>query len=186
MVAFAFACEHQVIPNRDQILPTFEIEEGFDLDLVAAEPLLSDPVDMEIDEFGRVYIVEMHGYPLDVGGSGIIRQLKDIDKDGRFDQSSVFADGLILPTGIMRWKNGFVITDAPDILYLEDTDNDDKADIKEVILTGFALSNPQHNVNNPIYGIDNWIYLSKFRIVLYKYFVQFKSSICYLQHSLTF
>ena len=62
--------------------------------------------------------------------------------------------------GIMRWKKGVLVTDAPDILYFEDTDGDGKADVRRVVLTGFAFSNPQHTVNNPVYGLDNWIYLA--------------------------
>ena len=65
-----------------------------------------------------------------------------------------------MPTGIMRWKKGVLVTDAPDVLYFEDTDGDGKADIRKVVLTGFAFTNPQHTVNNPVYGLDNWIDLA--------------------------
>ncbi|MFD2202003.1 PVC-type heme-binding CxxCH protein [Shivajiella indica] len=145
--------------SLENALSTFELEEGFQIELIAGEPLIADPVDMEIDEFGRMYVVEMHGYPLDLSGSGKIRLLSDSDGDGIMDKSIVFAEGLMLPTGIMRWKNGILVTDPPNVLYLEDTDGDGKADNKEIILTGFALSNPQHNVNSPRLGLDNWIYL---------------------------
>lgn len=141
-------------------LDQFTIQEGFSIELFAAEPLVKDPVDMEIDEDGRLFVVEMPGYPLDLGRSGKIKQLLDTDNDGYPDKSIVFADSLLLPTGIMRWKKGFIVTDTPDVLYLEDSDGDGKADIREVLLTGFALSNPQHNLNNPSYGLDNWIYLA--------------------------
>jgi putative membrane-bound dehydrogenase-like protein len=140
-------------------LLTFELEEGFQIELIAGEPLISDPVDMEIDEYGRMYVVEMHGYPLDKSGSGRIKLLSDTDGDGVMDQSVVFADSLILPTGIMRWKKGVLVTDPPHVYYLEDSNGDGKADKREILLTGFAVSNPQHNVNSPRLGIDNWIYL---------------------------
>ena len=139
---------------------TFELEPGFKIELVAAEPLIADPVDMEIDEYGRLYVVEMHGYPLDKSGSGKIKLLSDSDGDGKMDKSTVFADSLVLPNGVMRWKKGILVTDAPDVLYFEDTDGDGKADIKETVLTGFSLSNPHINVNNPMYGIDNWVHLA--------------------------
>lgn len=145
--------------SAEEALSTFELEPGFKVELVAAEPLISDPVDMEIDEYGRMYVVEMHGYPLDVTNTGRIKLLSDVDGDGKMDKSTIFADSLIMPTGVMRWKEGIIVTDAPDVLYLEDTDGDGKADIREVMLTGFALSNPQHNFNNPLFGLDNWIYL---------------------------
>ncbi len=144
----------------EDALATFEIEDGFRIELVVAEPLVMDPVAMDIDENGRIYVVEMPGYPLDKGGTGRVKLLKDTDEDGQPDAAALFADGLTLPTGIMRWKNGVLVTDPPDVLYLEDTDGDDVADVRQVVLTGFALSNPQHNANKPLYGLDNWIYIA--------------------------
>ena len=156
-------CQEKEVVDRERsleyALETFELEEGFQIELIAGEPLISDPVDMEIDEFGRLYVVEMHGYPLDLSGSGKIKLLSDTDGDGIMDKSVVFAEGLMLPTGILRWKKGVLVTDPPNVYYLEDSDGDGKADIKDIVLTGFALSNPQHNVNSPRLGLDNWIYL---------------------------
>ncbi|MBO9573276.1 MAG: dehydrogenase, partial [Chitinophagaceae bacterium] len=143
----------------ENALATFEVEKGFKIELVASEPLVEDPVDMEIDEYGRMYVVEMHGYPLDKSGSGAIRMLTDTDGDGKFDKSTKFAEGLVLPNSVMRWKKGILVTDAPNVYYFEDTDGDGKSDIKDTMLTGFSLSNPHINVNNPLYGIDNWIHL---------------------------
>ncbi len=153
-------------------LSSFQIQDGFELELVAAEPLVMDPVAMEIDEHGTVYVVEMPGYPLDIDSTGRIKILRDTDADGRFDESAIFAEKLILPTGIMRWKKGVIVTDAPDILYLEDSDGDGIADKREVLLTGFSRSNAQHNVNSPQYGLDNWIYLGHEGAVLTKTFTE--------------
>ena len=114
----------------EDALATFQLEPGFKIELVAAEPLVSDPVDMEIDEEGRLYIVEMHGYPLDKSGAGQIKLLADSDGDGKLDKSTLFADSLTLPFGIMRWKKGVLVADAPDILYLEDTDGDGKSGLR--------------------------------------------------------
>lgn len=141
-------------------LSTYQVADGFKIELIASEPLISDPVDMEIDEYGRMYVVEMHGYPLDRSGTGKIILLSDSNADGVMDKRTVFAEGLELPNSIMRWKKGVLVTDAPNVLYLEDTNGDGKADVKDTLLTGFALTNPQHNVNNPVYGLDNWIYLA--------------------------
>ena len=143
-----------------EALSTFELEPGFRIELLASEPLIASPVDMEIDEYGRLYVVEMPGYPLDKSGTGKIKLLTDTDGDGVMDKSVVFADKLTLPNGILRWKKGVIVTDAPDVIYLEDTDGDGKADVRTPLLTGFSLSNPHVNVNNPVYGLDNWIYLS--------------------------
>ncbi len=144
----------------EEALSTFALEPGFKIELIAAEPLVADPVDMEIDEYGRLYVVEMHGYPLDKSGSGKIKLLTDTDGDGRMDKSTVFADQLVLPNGILRWKQGVLVTDAPHVLYFEDTDGDGIADRRDTVLTGFSLSNPHINVNNPVYGLDNFIHLA--------------------------
>ena len=153
----SFGCRNET--SSEDSLSTFEIAPGFKIELLVAEPLIGDPVDMEIDEYGRLYIVEMPGYPLDKSGSGKITLLTDSDADGRIDKSTVFAEGLMLPNSIMRWKKGVLVTDAPNVLYLEDADGDGRAEVRDTLLTGFALSNPQHNLNSPVLGIDNWIYL---------------------------
>jgi putative membrane-bound dehydrogenase-like protein len=141
-------------------LATFQVADGFKIEMVASEPLVTDPVDMEIDENGTMYVIEMHGYPLDKSGSGNIIILSDENGDGKMDKRTVFKEGLVLPTSILRWKKGLLVTDSPNLLYLEDTDGDGHANITDTILHGFALTNPQHNMNNPIYGIDNWIYVA--------------------------
>ena len=146
--------------DAEHALSTFEVPPGFKIELVAAEPMVADPVDMEIDEYGNFYVVEMHGYPIDKSGSGKIVLLKDTDGDGRMDKRTVFAEGLVLPNGILRWKKGVLVTDAPNVLYLEDRNGDGIAEIRDTVLTGFSLSNPHINVNNPVYGLDNWIYLA--------------------------
>lgn len=163
LLPLAAACHNkgQLPPyDPESALQTFEIEEGFSIELFASEPLVMDPVAMEIDEYGRVYVAEMPGYPLDTSGSGRIRMLHDTDGDGAPDEATLFAGGLRLPTGLMRWKEGILVTDPPDVLYLEDTDGDGRSDVRRPVLTGFALSNPQHNANTPVYGLDNWIYIA--------------------------
>lgn len=150
---------------QDAQLDTFEIAAGFQIEQIAAEPLIADPVAMEVDEYGNIFVAEMPGYPLDVSGKGRIRQLRDEDGDGQIDGSHIFADNIVLPTGLMRWKNGLLVTSPPDVLYLEDTDGDGVAETRRVVLTGFARSNPQHNFNKPLYGLDNWIYLANNGII---------------------
>src|SRR5262245_39281393 len=141
-------------------LKTMRIDEGFRVELVASEPDVESPVALDIDEDGRMFVVEMPGYPLDVSPTGKVKLLEDRDGDGRFEHVTVFADELVLPTGVMRWRKGILVTAAPDVLYFEDTDGDGKADIRRVVLTGFARSNPQHTVNSPMYGLDNWVYVA--------------------------
>ncbi len=163
LIVLAVSCQQKdgthLGSSAQEALATFALEPGFKIELLASEPLIADPVDMEIDEYGRLYVVEMRGYPLDKSGTGKIKLLTDTNGDGVMDKSTVFADSLILPNSIMRWKKGVLVTDAPNVLYFEDSDGDGRAEIRDTVLTGFALSNPQHNLNSPVLGLDNWIYL---------------------------
>lgn len=144
----------------EQSMAMLQLEPGFRVELVAAEPDVQSPVAMDIDEDGRIFVVEMPGYPLDVSPSGRVKLLEDTDGDGRVDRSTVFADNLRLPSGVMRYKRGILVTSPPDLIYFEDVNGDGKADVREVVITGFAKTNPQHAVNHPVYGLDNWIYLA--------------------------
>lgn len=143
-----------------EALSTFEIAPGFKMELVASEPFIFDPVAMSIDELGRMYVVEMAGMPLNKSGIGKVVLLSDTSHDGKMDKRTIFADSLIMPSGVMRWKKGIIVTDPPNVYYMEDTNGDGKADIKTTMLAGFDTSNLEGNVNNPIYGLDNWIYLA--------------------------
>ena len=145
----------------DDALKTFKIENGFHVEKFLAEPDVESPVAMEVDENGRIYVVEDRGYPLSTDNPmGRVKLIEDTNGDGIPDRVTIFADKLVMPTGVMRWKKGILVTDAPNVWYFEDTDGDGKADIRKLVLTGFAVTNPQHTVNNPIYGLDNWIYLA--------------------------
>jgi putative membrane-bound dehydrogenase-like protein len=140
-------------------LATFRLRPGFRMELVAAEPLVVDPVDMAFDEDGRLFVVEMIDYPFRVDPPlGRLRLLEDDDGDGRMDRSSVYADRLPWPTGLVLHDGGVFVCAAPDILWLKDTDGDRKADVREVVFTGFGFSNVQGLLNNPKWGVDGWIY----------------------------
>jgi putative membrane-bound dehydrogenase-like protein len=161
IILMAAACRKSGPPySPSEALSKFKIEPGYRIELFASEPNVVSPCAMEIDENGRIYVVEDRGYPLDTSGIGRIILLEDTNGDGLPDRRTVFADRLMMPTGVMRWKKGILVTDAPDVLYLEDTDGDGKADVRKKVLTGFAFTNPQHTVNNPMYGLDNWLYLA--------------------------
>lgn len=144
-------------------LATFKVAKGFIVQLVAAEPDVVDPVAMCFDEKGRLFVCEMRGYPNGGVGTGNetrgkIKCLEDKDGDGVFETSRVFAEGLRFPMGITPYKNGILVAVAPDILYLQDTDGDGKADKTTVLYTGFNLANIQQMVNGLQWGLDNWIY----------------------------
>ena len=147
--------------SAGEALRTFKVEPGFHVEKYAAEPNVESPVAMEIDENGRTYVVEDRGYPLSTDHPlGRVKLLEDSNGDGIPDRVTVFADNLVMPTGVMCWKKGILVTDAPNVWYFEDTKGTGKADVRKLVLTGFAVTNPQHTVNNPIYGLDNWIYLA--------------------------
>jgi len=143
-------------------LKQIKIRDGFELQLVAAEPLVKDPVAIDWGPDGKLWVVEMADYPLGIDGKGKpggrVRFLEDKNGDGRYDTSTLLADGLRFPTGILSWGNGVLVTAAPDILYLEDTDGDGKADVRETLFTGFLEGNQQLRVNGLRWGLDNWIH----------------------------
>lgn len=144
---------------------TLRARPGFQAQLVAAEPLVKDPVAIAWGADGRLWVAEMGDYPLganvdegDAAG-GRICWLADIDGDGVYDQRQLFLK-VPYPNGVHPWKNGVLISAAPDILYAEDTDGDGVADVREVLYTGFVEGNQQHRVNGFAWGLDNWLYLA--------------------------
>src|SRR5256886_2436704 len=106
-------------------------------ELVAAEPDVVAPVAIAWDADGRMFVAEMTDYPSGPV-SGRIQLLEDRDGDGRYEHSTVFATNLAFPNGVMAWKNGVLVTAAPDIWFLADTNGDGEADVREKVLTGFA------------------------------------------------
>src|SRR4051812_21630844 len=151
-------------PAPEQVRATFRIDPGLRVELVAAEPAIESPVAMAFDEDGRLWVVEMLDYPdgPPPGGSpeGRIKVLDDRDGDGRYETASVFADGLLFANGLMPWRGGLIVTAAPAILELRDTDGDGTADRRAPLYTGFAAQNPQLRVSHPNLGPDGWIYVA--------------------------
>lgn len=127
------------------------------IDLVAAEPDVRAPVALAWDADGRMFVAEMTDYPSGPV-SGRIRMLEDRDGDGRCEHSVIFATNIAYPNSVMPWRNGVLVTAAPDIWFLADTNGDGRADVREKILTGFPEGNQQLRVNGLFWGIDNWIY----------------------------
>jgi len=153
--------------SPDEALAGFELEPGYRIELVAAEPLVKDPVAIAFDERGRLYVAENRGYPGPLEGSGpathegVIALLEDTDADGRFDERREFASGLTYPNGVMVWNGGVFVTSAPDLLYFKDTTGDGVADDRRVVLTGFdAAKTTQLRFSHPTLGLDNWVYLT--------------------------
>lgn len=152
---------------------TFHAIDGFEMQLIAAEPLVTDPVAMTYDEDGRAYVCEMNDYPYTDkekhkhaqenptdAAIGKVRLLTDTDGDGVFDKATIFAEGLSWPTGAACWKGGVFVTATPDVWYLKDTNGDGVADVRQKVFTGFKKLNVQAVMNNPIWGLDHRIYVA--------------------------
>lgn len=142
-----------------EALASFRVHKGFRLEPIATEPLVTDPVSVCYDADGRLYVVEMRGYPYpEKAPTGNVTRLEDRDGDGRFDHRTIFVDGLSWPTGIVPYDDGVFIAVAPDILYAKDTDRDGVADVKKVMFRGFGTDNVQGLLNGLLWGPDGWIY----------------------------
>jgi len=138
---------------------SFRILSGFTVEPVAVEPTVVDPVSACFDADGRLYVVEMRGYPYpEDRPSGRVRRLEDRDADGRFESATVFLDGLSWPTGVVPYKGGVFVAAAPDILYARDDDGDGVADVRTTMFTGFGTDNVQGLLNGLLWGPDGWIY----------------------------
>ncbi|MGD0040564.1 MAG: PVC-type heme-binding CxxCH protein [Isosphaeraceae bacterium] len=138
---------------------SFRIHPGFHLEQVAAEPMVINTVSACYDADGRLYVVEMCGYPYaEKTPTGRVARLEDRDGDGRFDIRTVFLDGLSWPTGVVPYDDGVFVAVAPDLLYAKDTNGDGVADVKKVMFTGFGTENVQSLFNGLLWGPDGWIY----------------------------
>ncbi|WP_435018728.1 PVC-type heme-binding CxxCH protein [Tundrisphaera sp. TA3] len=150
---------------------TFRVRDGFRMDLLAAEPLVMDPVAAAYDEDGRLFVVEMSDYPHVKAENdkpfaentldppvGRLKRLVDRDGDGTFDEASILADKLSWPTGVAIWKGGAFVAATPSIWYIKDADGDGRAEIREEVYRGFRKYNVQAVMNNLQWGLDHAIY----------------------------
>jgi putative membrane-bound dehydrogenase-like protein len=138
-------------------LKYMEVEEGFLADVAASEPMIRDPVGVAWDARGQMYVTELSDYP-EGPPSGRVIRLRDRDGDGVMDEHSVFVDGLAYVYSAFPYRDGLLVMAAPDILYVEDTDGDGRADVRKRLFAGFNEGNTQHRVNSMTWGLDNWVY----------------------------
>jgi putative membrane-bound dehydrogenase-like protein len=148
--------------SPQQSSATIRTHTDWTIELVAAEPLVADPVAIDFGPDGRLWVAEMHDYPSGVDGQyrpgGRVKVLEDTDGDGKYDAAKVFLDNIPFPTGVTAWRKGVLVCAAPDILYAEDTTGSGKADVVRKLFTGFATHNFQARVNGLAYGLDNWVH----------------------------
>ena len=152
-------------------LETFQVEPGLKLELVAAEPMVQDPVVCTFDEDGRLWVVEMRSYMPNMEGEGEreplgrISVLQDMDGDGTMDVSTVYMDSLILPRALAVVKGGLLMVAEEALWMTTDTNGDLKADSRTLIDPDYAGSQlPEHAGNGLWRGIDNWYYNAKSRL----------------------
>tara|TARA_Y100001972_G_scaffold129080_1_gene194014 strand:- start:2856 stop:5048 length:2193 start_codon:yes stop_codon:yes gene_type:complete len=163
LIAYSCTPKYPGPLSPDEAIESFQLHPDFEIQIFAAEPFVNDPVCMEFDEDGNIYVVEMYDYPYrpEKGQErGRIVRLIDENGDGRVDASSVFADKLMEATSILPWNGGLLVTAAPNILYLKDTDGDGKADVRKELFNGFFASNSEAQITSLRFGVDNWIYAS--------------------------
>ncbi|MCA9047534.1 MAG: hypothetical protein KDA89_02330, partial [Planctomycetaceae bacterium] len=150
---------------------SFQLEPGSVIQLVAAEPLVFDPVWIDFDHLGRMFVVEYADYPIGpVNADGTPKEgaaplsrivlLEDTDNDGRMDQRTVFADALQFCHSLHPLMDGVLACAQTEILFLKDTDGDNVADVREVWFDGFEPAHPQMQIGCPQWGLDNHIYLT--------------------------
>lgn len=161
---------HVVVPPAPVLTPeaearTFKLAPGFRAELVAADPLVGDPVAMQFGPDGRLWVVEMRGYMPDADGTGErepvgnIAVLTDTDRDGRYDRRHVFADKLVMPRALALVGDGLLVAEPPHLWFFRDTDGDGTADQKTEVAADYGeTKNPEHTANGLLWAMDNWIY----------------------------
>ena len=140
-----------------------QVPPGFRLELFAQEPMIVNPINMNWDHRGRLWVIETIDYPNSVreeegSGDDSIKILEDTNSDSKADKVTVFADKLNIPTSMVFVNGGVLVSQAPHFLFLKDTDGDDKADIREIVMTGWGVTDTHAGPSNLRYGFDNRIW----------------------------
>lgn len=150
----------------EESLKKIAVEQGFTVELVAAEPLVNSPVALQFDELGRMWVVEMQSYMLDTVGTGEdepagqIVVLEDTDKDGVYDQRQVFLDSLVMPRAICLIEDGILVAEPPKLWFVEIRNG--QAGKKTLVDSAYAEGgNVEHQPNGLLRAMDNWIYSAK-------------------------
>ena len=147
--------------SPEESMKHIQVPVDFNLELFAAEPNVMHPIAISWDEKGRMYVLITKDYPNErkpEGGSDYILICEDTNNDGKADKFTRFAEGLSIPTGMTFANGGLIVSQAPHMLFLKDSDGDNKADIKKVLFTGFGTYDTHAGPSNLHYGFDNWVW----------------------------
>lgn len=155
-------------------LKTFYMPPGYSVELVASEPMVQDPVAIDWDPAGRLWVVEMAGYMRNVSGAnardavGRVIVLQDANGDGTMDSRTVFADGLVLARAVKVLDRGVLVGEPPNVWLMRDTNGDLRMDTKELVTNQYGRleTNPQNNANGFYWALDNWIHVAAHEIAL--------------------
>ncbi len=153
----------QAALSPEESMEMTQVPVGFELELFASEPDIINPIAMNWDEKGRLWVIETVDYPNTVRnedgvGDDRIKICEDTDHDGKADKFTVFAENLNIPTSLVFSNGGIIVSQAPHFLFLKDTDGDDKADVREVMITGWGTFDTHAGPSNLQYGFDNKIW----------------------------
>ncbi|TLV02729.1 PVC-type heme-binding CxxCH protein [Dyadobacter luticola] len=151
-------------PDPQKELASFKVADGFEVTLFASDPMVAKPIQMNWDAEGRLWVVSSTVYPhLKTGESANdkIFVLEDTDGDGKADKSTIFAEGLFQPTGILPGDGGVYVANSTEILHFADTDGDGKADKKRRILNGFGTGDTHHLIHTFRWGPEGRMYFNQ-------------------------
>ena len=147
---------------------------GYHVELVASEPMIEEPILIDWDPQGRLWVIEMIGYMQDIAATteheplGRISVLEDRDGDGKMDKKTVFLDKLVLPRALKVLDRGVLVAEPPNLWFARDTNGDLKADSKELVTDQYGRrdANVEHNANTLLWALDNWMHTSETDIYL--------------------
>jgi putative heme-binding domain-containing protein len=164
--AVAQAQRDAKIPDPDPELErrTFILPPGFEVNLWAADPLLAKPIQINFDARGRLWVAASEVYPQIRPGqqaSDKILILEDTDGDGKADKTTVFADGLLIPTGLEPGDGGVYVADSTDIVHFSSSKGEGKADRRRVLLSGFGTEDTHHIIHTFRWGPDCRLYFNQ-------------------------
>ena len=151
-------------PDPELEKATFRVPEGFEVNLFAADPSIAKPIQMNFDEDGRLWIASSEVYPQITPGAPAtdrILVVEDKDHDGVADKTHVFAEGLLIPTGVAPGDGGVWVANSTELLHFADTDGDMKADSKRVVLSGFGTEDTHHILHTLRWGYDGFLYFNQ-------------------------